>query len=280
MKQISKLSLLRGKNIPLTDKVELIHPKLKDIDDNDMDSDKYRLYVSLLTCGRIEYADILWCESKIWYEDIESDWKLFLNMSFNQSNSIKVKLENYDSIIEGASISPIYRDALNFFLGLSGEYIISMVENGGVQQTVLHNAHINDDGVYVLSKDNIIITEMIYNLIAQNLRKINWINRDYMFLKGGNKAAKKYILKHDYNERQVHRKQYITFEDIISFLMCKTNNPLVVWELPIYTIYNMYFRYNKINEYQDVLNKLNSGCIDTKKNPINWEKINWASSID
>ena len=78
----------------------------------------------------------------------------------------------------------------------------------------------------------------------------------------------------------MHRKQYITFEDIISFLMCKTNNPLVVWELPIYTIYNMYFRYNKINEYQDVLNKLNSGCIDTKKNPINWEKINWASSID
>ena len=62
--------------------------------------------------------------------------------------------------------------------------------------------------------------------------------------------------------------------------MCKTNNPLVVWELPIYTIYNMYFRYNKINEYQDVLNKLNSGCIDTKKNPINWEKINWACSID
>ena len=277
MRQITELSLLKGRDIDLTDKVKLKHPTLNDIEN--IDSSLYRLYVSILTCGRVEYADILWCENKIWYEDIESDWKLFLNMCFGQRIEAKVCFDN-DVVINGALISNLYRDALNFFLGLSGEYIISIVQSGDLQQTVLYNSLADDNGVYNINSNSIMITELIYNLLSQNLRKINWINREYDFLKGGNKSAKKYILKHDYSERHVHRKQYVTFETIVSFLMCKMSNPLLIWDLPIYAIYDMYFRHNKINNYQDTLNKLNSGCIDTKKNPINWDKINWASSIN
>ena len=121
---------------------------------------------------------------------------------------------------------------------------------------------------------------MSYNLLSQMLRQINWINQDFDFLKGGNKRAKKYILKHDYDERKVQRKQYITFDTIVSFVECHLGNPTSVWDLPVYTLYDMYFRYNKMSNYQDTLNKLNAGCIDTKKHPINWEKINWASSIN
>ena len=75
-------------------------------------------------------------------------------------------------------------------------------------------------------------------------------------------------------------KQYITFDTIVSFVECHLGNPTSVWDLPVYTLYDMYFRYNKMSNYQDTLNKLNAGCIDTKKHPINWEKINWASSIN
>ena len=35
----------------------------------------------------------------------------------------------------------------------------------------------------------------------------------------------------------------------------------------------------KIEEYNNTMSALYAGGIDTKKNPINWDKINWSSVI-
>lgn len=277
MNKVETLSLMRGTPQSITKFLTLYQPTLGDIEK--LGYSNYRAYVSVLTCGRIEYADILWCENQVWYEDIESDWTLFLSMAVGQKKDCKLYLKEYDTTVDGVLVSDIYRDALNFFLGLTGEYALSVITRENTQQTVLYNVK-NENDIYIINEDSIVFAEMSYNLLAQMLRQINWINQDFDFLKGGNKRAKKYILKHDYDERKVQRKQYITFDTIVSFVECHLGNPTSVWDLPVYTLYDMYFRYNKMSNYQDTLNKLNAGCIDTKKHPINWEKINWASSIN
>ena len=45
-------------------------------------------------------------------------------------------------------------------------------------------------------------------------------------------------------------------------------------------IYELYYRYIKIDDWKNTMQALHSGCIDTKKNPIEWEKINWSSVIN
>ena len=45
-------------------------------------------------------------------------------------------------------------------------------------------------------------------------------------------------------------------------------------------IYDLYRRLSKVDEYNGTMRALYSGCIDTKKNPINWDKVNWAAIIN
>ena len=52
-----------------------------------------------------------------------------------------------------------------------------------------------------------------------------------------------------------------------------------VFDLPIYRFYDIYFRLNKIDSYNQTMTAYCSGNIDTSKSPLNMEKINWSAII-
>ena len=134
-------------------------------------------------------------------------------------------------------------------------------------------------GLYILKKDCFKFTEYHYNIAKDYLRDINWFHPEYEFTHGGNKKAKKYILEYDYKKRKKSHRETVTLESIVSSLVARGQPYSEVINYPIYVVYNQYYRLVKVDEYQTTIHALYSGCLDTKKNPINWEKINWSSII-
>jgi len=44
-------------------------------------------------------------------------------------------------------------------------------------------------------------------------------------------------------------------------------------------IFDLQRRFEKIDEYKSTMQGIYSGCIDTQKHPVDWEKINWAAVV-
>lgn len=283
---MERLSLFRGKSLNLTDKVSVIHPTPSDIES--IGYIQYCEYVSALSSTSRDVADILWYDMNIWYEDIKDEWDFFLQKCISEFNEVSVRI--YDKDTDGVfveekcvSIGSIYRDALNFFLRLSGEYVVLTQTIGNVKQTILLNVVSCEDSenVFSFNDQSFKFTKFFYEQVAQFIDSINWTTRDYDYLKGGTKYAKKVILKEDYRKRNKKKKRaLVTFDSILSSLVAKGCSYNEIWGYPIYVIYDLYYRFYKIDEYSNTMQALHSGCIDTKKNPVNWDKINWSSVIN
>lgn len=281
---VENLSLLRGRNLKLTDDVALVHPKLGDIEN--IGYDKYSEYLFTLISTSLDVADVLWFEMGIWYEDIKSEWDFFIQKCLSKDKIIKVKIMNsvgkLSRIEENClTIDSTYRDALNFFLNLNGEYIVLEQQIDSTSQLVIYNVKIDKYGNYYIDNGCFKFTNFFYEIVVDFLKKINWITQEYDFINGGNKHAKKYILKNMYSSKQRNKskKSNITLDSIVSSLITKQQDAVNIWDYPIYLVYSVYYRLIKIDEYKNTVNALYSGCIDTKKNPVNWEKINWSSII-
>ena len=281
------LSLLRGKDFKLTDGFYVKHPKLCDI--ADIGEDKYSEYLSCMCSTSIDIADILWFDLNIWYEDIKDEWEFFLQKCLINSKKISVKIKYEGSnhyVIEDNCIviGSSYRDALNFFFGLDGEYIVVIKKINGIEQKIIYNVSLSDNEVYIFDENSSFkYTKFFYEVTKKFLDKVNWQKRDYDFLHGGTKRAKIYILENTLQKERnktKKKKNVITLESIVSSLVAKGMPFDEVWNLPIYAVYNIYYRHFKINEYDNTITALYNGCIDTKKHPINWEKINWSTVIE
>lgn len=284
--ELEGLSLFRGNDLVLTNEITVNHPKVSDIES--IGESKYSELFSCISATSVDIADILCFELNIWYEDIKDEWEFFIQKCLMESKEISVRIEEFAiPVLEDhcLAIGDSYRDALNFFFKLSGEYIILEKSINGIPQRIIYNVvpHIRDDKVlyYDLKKDAFKFTKFFYELTVKFLNKINWAKRDYDFLKGGTKGARKYILKNTlYKDRKKDKKNIITIESIASSLVAKGIPYTDIWNLPIYSLYSIYYRLVKMDEYNNTITALYSGCIDTKKNPINWEKINWSSVIN
>lgn len=273
------------------------HPKLIEIMNLEMKyPGKYFEYLYHLSSTSLDVADVLFCEAKIWYEDITSEWDFFLQKIVPRDpKKVKVAFEvqngksRMEMLIDSITINEIYRDALNFFFNTSGEYIIWKSEKSSsnpndvyILNVPLKNT-VQGENVYLYDEFAFKLTPYIYNVMLDYLNKINWITHDYDFLKGGSLGAKKYILKHKYKQRERDAKRKaeptIDLSSIVSSLIAKGQRYKDVLEYPIYLVYETYHRLVKIDEWNNTMGALYSGNIDTKKNPINWEKINWSSVI-
>ena len=284
--ELSPLSLLKGRDFKLTDSVYIKHPTVSDIEN--IGENVYNNYLSLLCTTSLDVADILWFDMKIWYEDIKDEYDFFLQRCISDGKKISVKTKTYKNIpiLENdcIAIGEDYRDALNYFLNLSGEYIIVEKTINNIKQKMLYNViPVYNDGkivFYEISENSFKFTKFFYEMFVRFLNSINWIEKKYEFLDGGTKGAKKYLLKHTmYNKRGKKNKNIITIDCIVSSLIARGCSVEEVWNLNIYTMYNIYYRLVKIDDYNNTMYALYNGCIDTKKNPINWEKINWSSII-
>lgn len=275
--EIDELRLIRGGNYNL-DGIQVIHPTLGQI--TDLGLATYLEYISVFTTGINDWADVLFCEADIWYEDLESDWKLFLERE--AVRGVPVLVEMNGGISEGVKVGEEIRKALNFvFLKNSDcEYVftIANLENNETD-TFLCEAELQNQR-YLLKDDGFRFTKDLYDKLSLYLCKINWIKRKYDFLKGGNKTAKKMILRNSYNQRKRRKgKEFFTFESMISSVVAKGVPYKDIWDYPIYFVYDQFYRYTKIEDYQNTMSALYAGGIDTDKNPIKWEEINWSSVI-
>lgn len=275
--ELDELKLIRGGNYNL-DGIEVIHPTLGQI--TDLGLTTYLEYVSVFTTGINDWADVLFCEADIWYEDLESDWKLFLERE--AIRGIPVLVETQAGIVEGVKVSDALKDAINFIFSKSSnsEYVFTIRSNEGEEtDTFLCEAELQNQR-YVLKEGSFRFTKDLYNKLSLYLCKINWIKKKYDFLKGGNKTAKKMILRNAYNQRKRQKKkEFFTFESMISSVIAKGVPYKDIWDYPIFFVYDQFYRYTKIEDYQNTMSALYAGGIDTDKNPIKWEEINWSSVI-
>lgn len=297
---MNNLSLQKGRPLYLNNHFSVKHPTLSEIESLDYDKyltgqtkeygyEKYNQLLFALILNSKDLADILWFESQIWYEDIKNEWDFFIQRALSQTKIINVEmdLEDIQGQMKTIAIDGSILEALRFFLGLEGEFIImeKAIENSDQYQIILCNArfqeNINIDGedtpVYRVDENSFKFTELYYNMTVDFLKQINWIKIEYDFVKGGTKNAKIYILKNLYKKRSKQKSASVDISTINSSISAKGKED--TWSMPIYAFYDCYCRLVKIDEYNNTMSALYAGGIDTKKNPINWEKINWSSVI-
>lgn len=282
--QLDRLSMMKGRNLNLTKDVQIHHPTLEEIEF--IGYDKYTEYLSALISSVLDVADILWFDMEIWYEDIKSEWEFFIQKAMSEQRHTNLKIINEEGQLiniqeDAALVNVTYRDALNFFLGLDGDYAVLEQTQNDLSQIIIFNTKKDKYGSQYINLNSFKFTESFYEISIKFLKDINWMNTKYDFTMGGNKRAKRFMLKQIYSNRKLKssRKPKITLDSIVSSLISRGHDANSIWTYPIYLIYDQYYRLIKIDEYKNTIDALYNGCIDTKKNPIDWEKINWSNII-
>ena len=222
---MNNLSLQRGRGLFLNKNCTVNHPTLGEIENLDYDLyeqglvneygyDKYSQLLYSLILNSKDLADIMWFENEVWYEDIQNEWDFFIQRTLACTKIIDVdmNLEDIQGITKALAIDGIIKEALNFFLGLQGEFVLieKAIDNSDQYQVILCNAKFKEEiidennekhNIYFVNKNSFKFTELYYNKTVDFLKKINWINIEYDFVKGGTKNAKIYILKNLYKKR-------------------------------------------------------------------------------
>jgi len=267
-----------GKPLELSGGVKVYPPKLKDL----TDIENYNYNLGIMITNKMDIADVLWCEAKVFYEDIKNDWLFFVQRAICDAEMGTMYVNtgaNEYKIPNTKFINKNYCEAINYFTKLDCQYTAITVDTKAGKQYVLQSLTRVEDK-YIWNKGNFILTEALYSEMNQFLREVNWIIPDYQFLQGGTKKAKKYILEENYRARNSkNRKQTVDLASIVSSLIVRGQNYAQIWDYPIYVIYDMYYRLVKVDEYKNTLQALYSGCIDTNKHPIDQEKLNWSAII-
>lgn len=282
---INKLNLLYGDPVQLFNGYKLKHPTLRDIVElNTEDENKYDEYVSYLITTSLDIADILWAEQKIWYEDIKSEWIFFVERSLDLERYVLLcrTLDNGKITMpqKGYFIDKNIRNALNFFIGVEGDLAV-YVDN---EQYFIVKIHPYKYEMYTFTTEDIVFTESSYMICQQSLKLFNRIEgKNDDIVHGASKIVKKTMLKYAYMNRMDDMKRKrspdVTLDSIVSALIARGISYKEIWDFPIYTIYDQYYRQMHFDQWNSTMAALAAGNIDTKKNPIRWDKINWSRVI-
>ena len=291
---MNALQLYSGRPLKLAENVYVEHPKVNKLFSDDVGKDVYSEYMKNLTLiitQSKDIADILWVENKIWYEDIKSEYEFFIQECLADSTSNNVFIRDGELVSEKDEecivINNDMSNALNYFLNLDGKWIVLSRTIGGNTRIFLLSVKCENDKLYIES-DSVKFNEQTYHILVEYLKDVNWIHPKYEFLKGATKKAKKIILQRNYEEREYgarknkdRDKEQEDFQCILSCLVTfKIFSYEELFSKPIYVIYDSYFRYIQADNYRNTMDALHSGCIDTKKTPIDINKIHWSSIIN
>lgn len=290
---MNALQLYSGRPLKLAENVYVEHPKVNKLFSDVGEKDVYSEYMknlTLIVTQSKDIADILWAENKIWYEDIKSEYEFFIQECLADSTSNNVLIRDGELVSEMDEecivINNDMSNALNYFLNLDGKWIVLGRTIEDNIQMFLLSVKCENDKLYIES-DSVKFNEQAYHILVEYLRDVNWIHPEYEFLKGATKKAKKVILQRNYEEREYEARKNKSRdkeqEDFQCILSCLVTFKIFSYEelfsKPIYVIYDSYFRYIQADNYRNTMDALHSGCIDTKKNPIDLEKIHWSSII-
>lgn len=282
---INKLNLLHGDSLKLFNGYELKHPTLRDIVElNTGDEHRYDEYLSYLTTTSLDIADILWAEQKIWFEDIKSEWIFFVERNLNLEKCVPLyrTLDDgkYTLPQKGYFIDDNTYKALSFFIGVEGEIAV-YIDN---EQYLLVKIHPGVYDMYTFTTEDIVLTELSYTMCRDGLKLFNRIEgKNDDVVHGASKIVKKTMLKYAYINRmddlKKKRNPDVTLDSIVSSLIARGISYNEIWDFPIYTVYDQYYRQIHFDQWNSTMAALASGNIDTKKNPIRWDKINWSRVI-
>lgn len=276
------IDLIRGKPLRLTDSVHVKHPTLTDV----CDLDDYDSYVSIMMMTSDDIADIMWHKSQKLYTEIKSEWLFFVQKAIIGARCSDVYFvdDEISYIMNNCVlINEAYRDALNYFLSLDCEYMVVTIGSGNNEQVTLRSLN-KDRNKLLFNKDNFQFTEAFYLQTVEYLRQINDYHPDYYWKSCPTKRGKKMLLEQEYRRRESReknkRKSSVDLGSLVSALIARGQPYNDIWDYPIYMIYDLYRRLSQVDEYNGTMRAIYSGCIDTKKNPINWDKVNWAAIIN
>lgn len=259
--------------------------------------DLYEKYFSIMITSVIDVADILWYESQIWYEDIQSDWMFFIQRAISGSKQHDVLIKDSGFTItehDCTFVNDEYRDALNYFFRSIGseeqadrEYIVLSIKGKDGKEQLVIRSLIKDGEDYVLLKDNFQLTEIFYDKTVNFLKEVNWYSNkgSGQYVAIGDlencptKRGKKMLLEECYRRRKHPKKGNVDLGSIVSALEVRGQDHDKLLTYPLYTIYDMYYRLCKVDNYAETMQALHSGCIDTSKHPVDFDKINWSAII-
>lgn len=278
---MDNLVLQRGGKYRLYGDVYIYQPTLNDIVNIGLED--YNSILSIMTMTPLDIADILYVEHNIWYEDIKSDFIFFIESHLTEKKCLVYNIKNeVRSIPEyGILTDESINNALKFLFKINGECVIISRNDNPIICSVIKDKN----GMYYYDENSFIFNELLYNKTLNFLKHISWqANKYYNVVHGGTKYAKKYILKNEYNNRMDDIKKKvkpnITLDSIVSSIIAKGISYKEVWDLPIYMVYDLYYRFVQLNIWNNTNLALYTGNIDTKKHPINWEKINWSKVLN
>ena len=144
----------------------------------------------------------------------------------------------------------------------------------------------DDEDVFYLSYQDIVIDEVIYQLIVDYLRNTYGLKRNYIHF--GNSMARKFHMEDErrmLEEKAKENNQYNSWlAPLVSALVnCGdfSYNYETVWKLTICQFMDAVKRINKLNEYRNLNIGIYTGNIDTSKIPKNKlsKQLNWMGEL-
>jgi hypothetical protein len=239
---IDELALFKGNDFKVNDKITIHHPRLGEI--CDFGEERYYELVLAFTATPFDFKVQLY-DMGIDYENI-SDFDLFL-----------ITYQNYK--IEDTSI---------------------LFGNLDFSKFVLKQNAINDELVLFNEEEKIIIDKVIFIVITDFIRSINFFKRNLD--KAGNAHTKEYLIEKERRklQRQKNKPYVSTLVRLISAMINSENFKYRyddVWNLPIYVLNDSIRRIQKIKNYEHLMFGVYTGNVSMKN--ISEENLDWLGSL-
>lgn len=138
-----------------------------------------------------------------------------------------------------------------------------------------------DNGNIVLKYENSIISEPVYNLLSNRIRKMHNLS-DPKYQRVGNELTKQKMIEYAYDDlRATSRKKYKS--RLLSLVSSLVNHPdfkygyFEIWNMPIFAFYDSIKRINVIENTRNLYQGVYAGTVDASK--INKKEFDWMRNL-
>ena len=247
----ARLSLLRGEDYAVNENIKIHHPTLGEI--ADYGEEEYWKLVSLLTATPFDYK-VAFYDMGIDYEEI-TDFALFIMLTQNLP-------KEETKILFGE-------------LDFSKFQVFTRRQGGSSVESPEEDIVLRD------AERDIVIDDVIYQLIADHLRRMHRIKRNQR--KPGNEITKKIYIEED--RRAQERNQDKPFSSLLAPLISGLVNCAdfkytyeTVWDLCLYNFFDAVHRIRKLNNYRNLMTGIYTGNIDVKS--VSDKQLDWLGDLD
>ena len=242
---MAELQLFRGGDFVVNDKLTLHHPTIGEICDYGEES-YYNMVYTLCSTA--------------------SDYKVFLNDVLHLDFTTVEDFEMFKLVCGNFSKDQtriLFGDCIDF----PAMYLVKNEDTG--------------ERILVNEENGLIIDDSIYILITDFLRRIHMFERHHD--NPGREYTKKWLIEkaRKMQKRRQNKSYESTLVPLISALVNCGHFKYKheeVWKLPIYTFMDSVRRIQKLKNYDQTMQGVYAGTIDSKK--ISLESLNWLGTLE